>query len=75
MLPIAQKYEAHYLIVRPGTMHFTFVYFIIPTVTLMVSRRWRWEMEMEVGDGDGEAIIIELKHQILWDKKCNVNVM
>ena len=26
-----------------------------------------------MGDGDGEAISIELKHQILWDKKCNVN--
>jgi len=28
---------------------------------------------MEVGDGDGEAISNELKHQILWDKKFNVN--
>ena len=26
-----------------------------------------------MGDGDGEAIIIELKRQILWDKKCNAN--
>jgi len=63
MLPVAaQKYEAHYLIFRPGTLHFTFVYLTVPIVTLM-----------EVGGGDGEAIIIELKHQIFWDKKCNVN--
>jgi hypothetical protein len=48
MMPVAaQKYEAHYLIVRPGTLHFTFVYFTIPTFTLMVSRRWRWEMEKQ----------------------------
>ena len=43
MLPVAaQKCEAHYLIFRPSTLHFTFVYFTIPALTVTVSRRWRW---------------------------------